>query len=329
MIIVAGGGIIGLGCAWRLAQRGFRVRVFDARQVAREASWAAAGMLAPGGEITRDSEMARMAIASLQLYDSFVEELSEASGIEIDYRRSGALEVAFDEKEAAALERRAEAQAALGIRSERVARGRFYPDDAVVNPRDLNAALKLACERLGVEFREHEPVLRILADGKGVRTERGEQEADGVVLCAGAWSRNLWPTLPRLTPKRGHLIGYQPVEGLQLDSLLRHGHTYVVPRRSGQIVVGASTEDVGFDRTIDDSITADLHARACRLLPELAKAQIGATWNGFRPHIEGETPLIGRIDETSVWAACGHYRNGILLAPVTALMISSDIQKAA
>jgi glycine oxidase ThiO len=325
MIIIAGGGIIGLACAWRLAQRGFRVRVFDARETAREASWAAAGMLAPGGEITRDSAMAKMAIASLDLYQSFVEELSEASGLGIDYRRCGAMEVAFDEQESAGLERRAAAQAALGIRSERVARGRFYPDDAVVNPRDVNAALKIACERLGVEFREHVPVLGILRNGKGIRTRHGDHDADAVVLSAGAWSWSLWPALPKLTPKRGHLISYRPSEGLRLDSLLRHGHTYLVPRRSGEIVAGSTTEEAGFDRTIDEEMTANVHARACRLLPELAHAVIGAPWNGLRPHIEGEIPLIGRIDGTNVWAACGHYRNGILLAPVTGQMISSAL----
>jgi glycine oxidase ThiO len=327
MIIVAGGGIIGLSCAWRLAQRGFQVRLFDAREVAREASWAAAGMLAPGGEIARDSAMARMAIESLRLYPSFVEELSAASGLQIDYQRCGALDLAFDENDAAELDARAEAQAALGIRSERVARGRFYPEDAVVNPRDVNAALKTACERLGVEFHEFEPVLQILGNGTGVRTGAGEYEADGVVLSTGAWGGALWPALPKLTPKRGHLIGYRPAPGLPLDSILRRGHTYLVPRKSGEIVAGSSTEDAGFDRSIDETITAELHARACQLLPELVHAQIASTWNGFRPHIEGETPLIGRIDETNVWAACGHYRNGILLAPVTALMISSDVTR--
>jgi glycine oxidase len=328
-MIIVGGGIIGLSCAWRLAQRGIQVRLFDARELAAEASWAGAGMLAPGGEIGADSALARMAIASLRLYDSFVRELREASGLEIDYRVCGAMELALDERESAELERRAAAQLALGIRSERVGNGRYYPDDAVVDPRDVNAALKVACGRLGVTFHEHEPVVEIAADGTGVRTTRGEYFADGVVLAAGAWSSQLCPALPAVTPVRGHLIAYRPIAGGRLDSLLRHGHTYLAPRRSGAIVAGTSTEHVGFDRAIDEAITADIHRRACELLPDLHSAGITSRWNGFRPHIEGEVPVIGQIAGTALWTACGHYRNGILLAPETARIISGGIQTGA
>ena len=324
-MIVVGGGIIGLSCAWRLAQLGFKVKIFDARECGREASWAGAGMLAPGGEILRDSSVARMALGSLRLYDAFVEELRAASGLGIDYRRCGALEVAFSKDEAVELERRAAAQAAIGIRSEARESALFYPDDAVVDPRDVNAALQSACLRLGVEFHPHEPVLEILP--AGVRTARGDYDADAVVLAAGAWSSELCPALPRVEPVRGHLIAYE-APGVQLDSLLRNGHTYLLQRRSGIIVAGSSTEHVGFERDIDEGVIADIHSRACRLLPELATARVADRWNGLRPHIEGEVPAIGRISGTTIWAACGHYRNGILLAPETSRLISAGIQTA-
>jgi glycine oxidase len=328
-MIIVGGGIIGLSCAWRLAQRGVQVRLFDARELAAEASWAGAGMLAPGGEVGSDSSLAQMAIASLRLYDSFVQELRDASGLEIDYRVCGAMELAFNDREAAELDRRAAAQLDLGIRSERAPGGRYYPNDAVVDPRHVNAALKLACARLGVTFHEHEPVVEIDPGGNGIRTTRGEYIADGVILAAGAWSSQLCPALPAVTPVRGHLLAYAPIAGRRLDSLLRHGHTYLVPRRSGVIVAGSSTEHAGFDRAIDDAITADIHRRACELLPDLHSAAITSRWSGFRPHIDGEVPFVGRVPGTALWAACGHYRNGILLAPETARKISDGIQTAA
>jgi glycine oxidase len=302
---------------------GFPVKVFDARECGREASWAGAGMLAPGGEILRDSSVARMALASLRLYDAFVEELQAASGLAIDYRHCGALELAFTEEEAVELERRAVAQAAIGIRSEARGSGRFYPDDAVVDPRDVNAALKVACLAAGVEFHEHEPVLEILPSG--VRTAAGDYEADAVVLAAGAWSSELYKDLPGVQPVRGHLIAYE-APAVRLDSLLRHGHTYLLQRGSGIIVAGSSTEHVGFERSLDEGVIAEIHGRVCKLLPGLATARIVDRWNGLRPHIKGEVPAVGRIAGTKVWAACGHYRNGILLAPETARVVSCEIR---
>jgi glycine oxidase len=305
-VIVVGGGIIGLSCAWRLAQRGLSVTVFDAREMGAEASWAGAGMLAPGGEFTTDSPLTRMALASLSQYREFVTELTEATGISIDYRRCGALELALTEQETLDLNLRGTAQAALGIRSEATATGRFYPDDAIVNPRDVTAALKLACVREGVQLREHERV-RVLGAGP-------------VLIAAGAWSSELCPALPRVTPVRGHLISYDAA-AIRLDSILRHHHTYLLQRNNGTIVAGTTTEHVGFDRTPDEAAVRDIDARARRLIPALPTPT--EHWNGFRPAIEGDTPVIGRIPGTNIWAACGHYRNGILLAPETARIIAS------
>src|SRR5271165_5568174 len=141
-MIVAGAGIIGLSCAWRLARCKIPVTVFDARAAGCEASWAGAGMLAPGGEIDEASPLTEMAIGSLALYPDFVEALREASGVPIDYQRCGAVELALNDREAMELERRAARQSAIGIRSESTPHAgsvaaRFYPDDALVNPRDI------------------------------------------------------------------------------------------------------------------------------------------------------------------------------------------------
>src|SRR5580658_5781648 len=169
-MIVAGAGIIGLSCAWRLARCKIPVTVFDAREAGGEASWAGAGMLAPGGEMGQASPLAEMALRSLEMYPDFVESLREASGVPIDYQRCGAVELALSDREAEELEQRAARQCTIGIRSESTRHqgsvaARFYPDDALVNPRDIMAALRIACLRNGVAIHEREPIIEILADG--------------------------------------------------------------------------------------------------------------------------------------------------------------------
>jgi glycine oxidase len=328
IVIIAGAGIIGLSCAWRLAQRGLRVTVFDAGQAAREASWAGAGMLAPGGEILAESAFTEMALRSLRQFPDFVGELEEETKRSIDYRRSGAVEVALTDDEAETLTGRAARQEELGIHSE-VCRhngwpARFYPDDAVVDPRDVTRALLIACRARGVVIHECEPVVQVSTSGHAVHTTSDEYRDSGAVIAAGAWSSDLFPRLPRTSPVRGHLIGYRVAPGL-LDPILRHGHTYLLQRRSGLLVAGSSTEHVGFDRSIDAGITEDIHRRAAGLLPALGPLQASERWNGFRPGIDAAGPAIGRIAGTSVWTAFGHYRNGILLAPETARAIAESV----
>lgn len=334
LMIVAGAGIIGLSCAWRLARCKIAVTVFDAGAAGGEASWAGAGMLAPGGEMDAASPLAEMALSSLKMYPEFVEALREASGLPIDYQRCGAVELALNNCEADHLERRAARQSAMGIRSESTsyagsAAARFYPDDALVNPRDVMAALRTACLRSGVSIHEHEPVAEVFPDGSGVRTNRARYQDDGVLIAAGAWSSALTGGLnrPATMPVRGHLIAYKAKAGM-LGTILRHDHTYLLQRDSGSLIAGSSTEHVGFDRAIDQSVVAAIHDRASRLMPELAGMWPAECWNGFRPGIEGGIPAIGRIEGTRILTAFGHYRNGILLAPDTALRIERLIVTA-
>ncbi len=327
-MIIVGAGIIGLSCAWRLAERGIRVRIFDARQAASEASWAGAGMLAPGGEIDGPSPLVAPALRSLRLWPGFVQQLEEESGVNIDYRRPGGMEVALDDAEASLLAEKATRQAALGIRSEAATfEGRaaqFYPDDAMVNPRDITRALLIACRNRGVVLLEHEPVLAIDPTGTSVRTACGVYSDAGVLLTAGAWSSALLPEAPRSFPVRGHLISWSLPPGL-LDPILRNGHTYLLQRNSGTLVAGVSAELVGFERAIDDVAVETIRQNAVRLLPVLGSLPPGDRWNGFRPGIDAGGPAIGRIAGTAVLTAFGHYRNGILLAPDTAEQISGLI----
>jgi glycine oxidase len=294
-------------------------------------------MLAPGGEVEEASPLARMSLRSLLLYPDFVAELSDISGISIDYQRCGAVEIALNDAEAEALEQRAARQSAIGIRSESITytgsvTARFFPDDQLVAPRDVTNALRIACLRAGVSIREHEPVTEVMPDGSGVRTTHGEyRDHDGVLIAAGAWSSKLRTGLPVTMPVRGHLIAYRIDSGRAdpgralIGSILRHKHTYLVQRHGGSLIAGASTEYVGFDRAIDEGVVSDIHSRASKLLPELAALTPAARWNGFRPGIEGGNPAVGRIEGTAIWTAFGHYRNGILLAPETARLIAESV----
>lgn len=329
-VTIAGAGIIGLASAWRLAQRGWSVRIFDRREAAGEASWAAAGMLAPGGEIDSNAALAKMALRSLAMYPEFVRDLEEGSGLSVELRQCGAIEVAFDEACNNALADKAERQDAIGIVSEpcryRNWNARHYPGDAIVDPLSINEALQAACRERGVEIHEHEPVAEILPNGSGVRTSVGDYLSDRVLIAAGAWSSSLLPGLPRVYPVRGHLVYFEMEPGL-LPTIVRSGHTYILQRESGGVVAGSSMEDAGFDRTVDTAIVEDIHKRAAQLVPQLADAKPIDAWNGLRPATD-VGPVIGRVAATNIWTAYGHFRNGILLAPDTAQTIASEFGAA-
>ena len=302
-------------------------------------------MLAPGGEIEQHSQWSDLALESLGLYPEFVRELEEASGRRIDFQQKGAVEAAFDGAELSALERRAAAQQALGIASETIRAGdvpglapsiagaRFFPGDALVDPRDVMTALRKALPALGVGLREGTRVHRIAAGANEVRVECAGEVVHGgrVVLAAGAWSSGIAvtlpddaPPLPESFPMRGHLIGYA-LPSTSPGPILRHGHTYVLQRAGGLTIAGTTSEEAGFDRSIDPSAVVDIRARAGRLAPGLAAIDPASVWTGFRPGIRADGPALGRVGGSALWLAYGHYRNGILLAPATAARISREM----
>ena len=346
-IAVIGAGIIGSSIAWRLAQRGCRVTLLDARAMGGEASWAGAGMLAPGAEVSGSSAWSDLALASAAAYPEFVAELAGESGLAIDYRRGGAIEIAAGEEELAELHLRVAAQAGMGIASrsigaaelERLAPGvvlppggvaRWFPDDAIVNPRDIVSALRVACVARGVTIRESSPVSAVEWRAGQALIETGDAQplvADGAVLAAGAWNsevRVAFPA-PAIFPVRGHLIGYQLPPGV-LSPILRRGHTYLLQRSAGFLLAGASSEEVGFDRRIDPDIVQVLRAHAERLFAPLRGLQ-PEPWIGFRPATSSYQPEIRPLgqEDMRIWLACGHFRNGILLAPETARLVAAGI----
>jgi len=320
---IAGAGIIGLSIAWRLAQAGYGVTVRDAGRAAGQASWAGAGMLTPAGEFKTDSRWTQLAIASLAEYGAFVEELTAATGMAIDYRVCGALELAYNDAERDALDQpRPE-----GIRMEEVTvagaryfapvamtgirAARWFPNEAVVDPRHVCAALLAACRKLGVEIRENEP----MSDCRGP-----------MVVAAGAWATRIagLDGAPSAFPVKGHLLGYH-CKKESMPPIVRHGHDYALQRETGFTIFGSDETPDCWDTTPDSERVAALTRAAEALLPRLLNRPPDEVWAGLRPASKAGEPVVEKMPGRDVWLAYGHFRNGILLAPITARMITESI----
>ena len=327
-IAIIGGGIIGLACAWRLASEGTTVTLFDAASEAREASWAAAGMLAPHHEYDHDTPLWRFGRAGLDRWPAFLIVLGVSPG-EVDFRRDhGLIPIldATDEHEAAARERflasvdvpcrrlnRVELPLAL---SPDITAGLAIPA-AQVNPRLVTAALRQRCATLGVHLRYADPVIGLA--GTTVSTTNGTTAFDHVVLASGAWTPALatLADLPlRGEPVKGQLLRFAAANNV-LPGFIHSRHAYVVPRHDQGVVIGATMVDSGFDKRQDDSAIAALAAAARRLIPALTDAAILETWTGLRPRLAHGLPVIATV-RPGVTVATGHFRNGILLTPITA-----------
>ena len=311
---IAGAGIIGLSIAWRLAQAGYQVRVRDAGAAARQSSWAGAGMLAPAGEFRGESRWTRLAIESLAQYGEFVEELQAATGVAIDYRACGALELARDDGEKAALDAPrpegiameeislAAARIFAPIATSGIRAARWFPNEAVVDPRTVCDALLAACHALGVEIREHDPVT----------------EPEGpTVIATGAWA-------PGAFPVKGHMLGYWRKKD-SLPPIVRHGHHYALQRASGFTIFGSDEQRGVWDPAPEPDRVRELTAAAEALLPRLLSGPPDEVWAGLRPGSPAGEPVVEQVPGKDVWHAFGHYRNGILLAPVTARLVTEAI----
>ncbi|HWF48886.1 MAG TPA: glycine oxidase ThiO [Bryobacteraceae bacterium] len=353
-VAIAGAGIIGMSIAWRLAQRGWQVTVFDKGSIGSEASWAGAGMLSPGGEVERPSDWAALSIESHRLYAGFVRELEAESGVPIDYQKCGALQLAYSEREWEDAQARATVQASTGIetkpltakqvatflpriRSEDLAGALFYAGDAIVDPRDVMAALKGACNKAGVSVLEDAAVRRVVvrANDINIEAESHTETCGAVVIAAGAWSSSIEisgvPAFPAAEPVKGYLLGYrQPAQ--TCGTIVRHGHTYLLQRANGLLIAGSTEERSGFDRGIDPKQVEALHRSAAYLMPHLSETYLGENtpmeaWAGFRP--ASDALQLGSWHSKRVLLAYGHFRNGILLAPVTAERIADELDKLA
>ena len=310
---IVGGGLIGLASALELARRGLKVCVVDREDAAR-ASWAAAGILGPQSEVQAPSPMLELCRRSFSLYPEFVRQLGE-----VGFRPCGTLHLAFSEAEERALVEVRRWQTAAGLRVEerRQAGTRlalFFPDEGQVDNRKLVLALRDACRRAGVELRQEAAVS--LEAGRVV-LRRAEIEARTIVLCAGSWSGQL-AELP-VYPVRGQIL---LLDAAPPACVVFGGGGYAVPR-GGRTLIGATSEDAGFDATPTAEGRAFLKTVAAKLLP--GAHPVVDHWAGLRPATRDRLPLLGRLPN-GVIVATGHYRNGVLLAPISAQIVAALVE---
>jgi len=318
-VIVVGGGIIGLSLTIALNKRGMRVLVVERGEPGREASHAAAGMLVDSLEET-PTVLQALATASARMYPEFARELEDESGMKVDLRDQGTL--VLDRMDGEAPARLAELEPVVAHSNRPV---RFLPERSV-DPRALVAAALKAAKHRGIDISSGAAVTAVLlSDGRvsGVSTEKSHYSAPIVVNCAGAWAGQFGPHPFPTRPAKGQMLAVvgQPV----LRHVIRAPEVYLVPRSDGRIVIGATVEDAGYDkRTLPETIHR-LHQAAVALIPELAKARIHEAWAGLRPVTPDNLPILGETSTPGYFVATGHFRDGILLAPVTARVMAQAI----
>jgi thiazole synthase len=337
-ILIIGGGVIGLAIAVELKLRGATVTVVS-RDFQQASSLAAAGMLAPQAEAIAKSPMLDLCLWSRSLYPEWCAKLEQLTGVATGYWPCGILAPLYSHGQskhgdttpttALWLDRDAVHLYQAGLGSD-VVGGWWYPEDAQVDNRALAQALRQAAQELGVDLREGVEVEAIEQQNRvirEVRTSAGGLQADHYVLATGAWSNELLPVPVR--PKKGQMLSVQATEGnrkpLPLQRVLFSSDIYLVPRRDGRVLIGATVEDVGW---MPHNTPAGIHtllAQAMRLYPELQDWSIQECWWGFRPATPDELPILGSSSVENLTFATGHYRNGILLAPVTAKLIADWI----
>ena len=336
-VLVVGAGIIGCAIARELAVRGVACTVIDNRPIGGGATQASAGMLAPYVEAHERGPLLDLAVRSLDLYDEWIAAVRRESGIDVEYRRIGTLEVALDPMHAAELRGRLH----HGVASEWLEPGRarrasgawrrrralFTPVHGYVAAPQLATALATAAERHGTTFRRT-TVRRVEHQASSVRviTGAGDYEAATLVMAAGAWGNAIdGVRTPSLRPVRGQLLhlGWQ---GQPLSTIVWGPECYIVPRADGTLLVGATVEEVGFDERTTAAGVRDLLDAACELLPEGWGATFLDARAGLRPATPDELPVLGADrDSPAIVQASGHYRNGVLLAPITARVIADLI----
>ncbi|MGC2744572.1 MAG: glycine oxidase ThiO [Candidatus Angelobacter sp.] len=320
-VIIAGAGIIGVSLALELRQRGASVLVLDRAEPGSEASSAAAGMLAAADPETPEA-LRPLALESARMFPVFVQKLESTANIQVDFRRTGT--IALLHENAAPREYRILSVAELqrlepSIRA--YGNSAYFVQEDSVDPHLLMQVGLAAARNLGVGIRAHTAVTEIRARENAVTVVAGADifSASSAVDCRGAWSA------PPVRPRKGQMLYVQPRSGV-LQHVLRAPDVYVVPRSSGKILIGATVEDVGFDKSVDPSTIQQLLNAAANYIPGVASDPITQSWAGLRPGTPDDLPIIGPTDMPHVFVATGHFRNGILLAPITARIMAEMVQ---
>jgi len=341
-VLVVGGGIIGCAAAYELAKAGCQVAIFERATPGAEASSAAAGLLAPIDDST-ETNFARLALASWRLYPDVVRELQERTGIDVEYVTRGTI------YPTSAAQKRRDVGAwadieEFGVKmlededvhrlepllSPQIRHAIFVKGDHWLNNQKLVLAYAQAAAAAGVELKTGCNVSRLVVEGgraRGLVTEGERVEGDAVLLAAGAWSGELMAGLGlplRIEPRRGQMIALAHVPPVLTHCV--HGEVYMAPRPSGELLIGATVERAGFQRAVTAEGIAGLLRAAIELVPSLRELPIARTWCGFRPWAPDSLPVLGPWPGVEgLFVATGHFRNGILLAPITARLMTEWI----
>lgn len=347
--LIVGGGLVGCSIALRLAQAHGRVRVIERGEPGCGASRAGAGMIAPDSEAMDSRAFKQLCSLSRDLYPAFAAEIESLSGQPVGFHADGTLVAAFDDDQAAELRRTHEAAMAEKLPVEQLtpeeARRRapclsaaireaiVLPAEGRVDNERLMAALSEACRRAGVVFHTQSEAIRFITEGEAVKAveirrghDAGMLSAGTFVLAAGAWSAGLAASLPAripVVPCRGQLIEFEGAERLNIT--LRAGHHYLVPRSEGRLVAGSIMEYAGFESAVTGEGLRSVITAAERIAPCVKKLRFRRAWPGFRPDTPDHLPILGYGEYRNLIFATGHFRNGILLTPVTAKLISELI----
>lgn len=306
-VVIAGAGLIGLACALECHRRGLRVTVLERGRAGQEASWAAAGMLA-AHDPANPAALQLLSNLSLSLYPDFLDRVADLGGMAVPIETEWALE-------------QAEGGKADATPDHFNATGFHRIREQSLNPRLLAAAVCAAVRQTGISLRE-QTAMRSYRSGKnGVEVYTGQEALScGQFLdCTGAWSA------ASVRPAKGQMLRLHAPGALAAGTLgnmvVRTPQIYLVPRLDGSVVVGATLEDVGFDKTLHEADLDRLHQQAAALVPALQSAPRLESWAGLRPATVDQLPLLGSTGERT-WIAAGHFRNGVLLAPGTAHLMA-------
>jgi glycine oxidase len=348
-IVIVGGGVIGLTIARALALRGVRdVCLVERGNLGTEASWAAAGMLLPQVEADAPDDFFNLACQSRDLYTDFAAALREETGIDIELDPTGTLYLALTEHDHAEIERRYEWQTQAGFSVERLSGAEArelepciseatlgalrFPKDIQVENRRLLSALANSVKKLRVEIAKQTSVSAVLLEGnrvRGVETSRGVISCSRVVIAAGTWTSFIKTSpqspLPMIEPVRGQIVCLEAKPQLTRH-VIYSPRGYVVPRQDGRLLAGSTSENAGFAKCVTAGGIATILRNALEISPAIGDLPVLDTWAGLRPRAADGLPVLGPCGEIDgLFCATGHYRNGILLAPLTGELISRAI----
>lgn len=335
-VIIVGGGIIGVSLAIELRKRRATVLVVERGEPGREASHAAGGMLVDCSAETPEP-LQSLAIASAKMYPEFAHEVEVESGMKVDLRDAGSIVFPPPEHvhERPGFSLSSLLPAPLAELEPALAdpkRAAFYLKERSVDPRALTAAAIKAAKNRGVDFSSGDPVTKVnIAHGhaSGVTTTKTSFPAAKVINCAGAWAGQIAPQPFPTRPIKGQMLCLVMPQRDLIRHVIRSPEVYLIPRSDGRLLVGATVEEAGFDKRTDRATIQRLHHAALALVPKLADAKILEDWAGLRPGTPDALPILGATETPGYFVATGHFRDGILLAPITAHIMANVIAGSA